>query len=81
MRAREIELDTISGNFDPTLAKYKLHVALAVPSPDITPKITPKVSLAELWEGFVEYKRPQCSENTMYYVYQHFTTCIVHDRM
>jgi integrase len=74
MRAREIELDMVSGNFDPTLAKYKPHVALAIESPDLTPKITPKVSLAVLWASFVEYKRPQCSENTMYYVYQHFTT-------
>jgi integrase len=74
MRAREIELDMVSGNFDPTLTKYKPHVALAIASPDLTPKITPKVSLAVLWASFVEYKRPQCSENTMYYVYQHFTT-------
>jgi integrase len=77
-KARQLELDILSGHFDHTLERYKPQVVLSVATPDITPQITPqitpKVSLAELWEGFVEYKRPQCSENTMYYVYQHFTT-------
>jgi integrase len=76
MRAREIELDILSGHFDPTLARYKPQVALSLTSLDITPKITPKPSLADLWEQFVEYKRPQCSPNTMIYVYGHFTTYI-----
>lgn len=74
MKAREIELDILSGHFDETLVKYKPHSALTTAAPDITPTITPTPSLKELWEKFVEYKRPQCSPNTMYYVYGHFTT-------
>jgi integrase len=73
MTANQIRLDIISRNFDETLAKYKPKSALSVVAPDITPKVTPTPSLAELWEKFVEYKRPQCSPNTMLYVYGHFT--------
>lgn len=72
-KAREIELDILSGNFDQTLQKYKTQSALSVASPEITPKVTPTPSLAQLWDKFVEYKRPQCSPNTMLYVYGHFT--------
>lgn len=72
-KAREIELDILSGNFDQTLQKYKTQSALSVTSPEITPKVTPTPTLAQLWEKFVEYKRPQCSPNTMLYVYGHFT--------
>jgi integrase len=73
-KARQLELDMLSGHFDQTLERYKPQVALSVATPEIPLKVPPKISLADLWEGFVEYKRPQCSENTMYYVYQHFTT-------
>nr|WP_052289877.1 IS256 family transposase [Scytonema millei] len=60
MRANQIELDLISGNFDETLTKYKPQAALSTVS-TITPISTPvNPSLAELWEKFVEYKRPQC---------------------
>jgi integrase len=75
-KARQLELDMLSGHFDPTLERYKPQVAMSVATPDIQPQVPPKISLADLWEGFVEYKRPQCSENTMYYVYQHFTTYV-----
>lgn len=74
MRAREIELDIFSGHFDHTLQKYQPQRALSsVDTPDVTAKITATPSLAELWGRFVEYKRPQCSPNTMFYVYGHFT--------
>ena len=71
MKAREIELDIFSGHFDQTLKKYRPQTALSVDSPDIQPKVP--LSLAEVWDKFVEYKRPQCSPNTMLYVYGHFT--------
>ena len=67
MKAREIELDMLSGHFDQTLQKYKPQSSLSVESLDITPKITP--TLDELWAKFIEYKRPQCSPNTMKYMY------------
>ena len=72
-KARQIELDIISGNFDLTLAKYKPQSAFSTDSPDITPSITPDPSLAELWDKFIEFKRPQCSENTMKYTYGVYT--------
>lgn len=46
MKAREIELDILSGHFDQTLAKYKPQSAFSVTSPDVTPTVTP--SLKEL---------------------------------
>ncbi len=68
MKAREIELDIISGNFAQTLAKYKPASALSTVTL-VTPIFTPKPSLRELWEKFIEYKRSQCSPNTMKYTY------------
>lgn len=73
-KAREIELDILSGNFDQTLQKYKTQSALSITSLDITPKVTPTPSLAQLWEKFVEYKRPQCSPNSMNTIYNVFTS-------
>lgn len=37
MKARQIELDILSGNFDPTLAKYKPEALLHKVTPSITP--------------------------------------------
>ncbi|MBD2067359.1 tyrosine-type recombinase/integrase [Leptolyngbya sp. FACHB-671] len=72
MKASQIRMDMISGHFDETLAKYKPEPISTVAA--VTPISTPEnPSLAELWERFVEYKRPQCSENTMMFVYGHFT--------
>lgn len=71
MKAREIELDILSGHFDQTLVKYKPQSAFSVASPDVTPTVTP--NLKELWEKFLEYKRPQCSPNTMKYTYNVYT--------
>lgn len=71
MKARQIELDILSDNFDATLVKYKPQAAFTVDSPDITPNVTPKLS--ELWEKFIEYKQPQCSPNTMKYMYGVYT--------
>jgi hypothetical protein len=60
--ARQIELDIASGNFDPTLAKYKPQSFLSTVAPDITPKATPKV--AELWEAYTQYKASSLKETT-----------------
>jgi len=69
LKAREIELDILSGHFDETLAKYKFQSALSVATP--TPALTPKLN--ELWEKFIEYKRPQCSPSTMKRQYRTFS--------
>ncbi len=37
-KARAIELDIISGNFDPTLVKYKPQSVLTTEQPDIYPQ-------------------------------------------
>jgi integrase len=75
MRANQIRLDMISGNFDETLGKYKPESALSVSEPEVFESSeSPLVpSLAELWEKFLEYKRPQCSDNTMYHMYGTYT--------
>ncbi|MBD2681725.1 MULTISPECIES: Arm DNA-binding domain-containing protein [Nostoc] len=75
-KARQIELDIVSGNFDPTLAKYKPQAALSTVATEITRSITAKTSLAYLWEQFVEYKRPQCSPNTMRLSYGVFSNYV-----
>ncbi|MBE9155977.1 DUF3596 domain-containing protein [Nodosilinea sp. LEGE 06152] len=72
MRANQIRLDIISGNFDETLAKYKPASALSVNEPEDEDPL-PVPSLMELWMQYVEYKRPQCSPNTMYHVYGTYT--------
>jgi integrase len=66
-KAKLIESDMAYDRFDATLARYKPQSALSTVTP-ITP-IQAKPSLAELWEKFIEYKRPQCSPNTMKYMY------------
>jgi integrase len=65
MKAREIELDMLSGHFDQTLAKYKPHSAFTTDSPDITPKITP--TLQELWKAYTEYRASSVKETTQQY--------------
>ena len=57
LKAREIELDILSGHFDETLAKCKFHSTLSVATP--TPTLTPK--LDELWKKIIDYKCPQAT--------------------
>ena len=71
MKAQQIELDILSGNFDESLEKYKPQSAFSTTEMDITPTVTP--NLAFLWERFIEYKQPQCSPNTMKYMYGVYT--------
>lgn len=66
--ARQIELDFVSGNFDPTLDKYRPQSVLRVQEPDITPKPTPK--LKTLWERYMEYKSPHVSPKTINGTYE-----------
>ncbi|WP_035986997.1 site-specific integrase [Leptolyngbya sp. KIOST-1] len=63
MKAREIELDILSGNFDQTLAKYKPQSAMSVASLDITPKTTPKLN--ELWQQYVDARKTGKSPATI----------------
>ncbi|MBD2119835.1 site-specific integrase [Trichocoleus sp. FACHB-262] len=70
-KAREIELDILSGHFE-GVEKYKPKSVLSAVEA-VTAISTPQPSLAEMWDKFVEYKRPQCSPNTMKYVYGVYT--------
>ncbi len=69
MKAKRIELDILSGNFDETLAKYKYGAS----GDAVKPR---KPSLAELWDKFMDFKRPQCSPNTMRTMYLTFTNYV-----
>lgn len=72
-KAKLIEVDMAYDRFDPTLVKYKPQSVLSTITP-ITPIGSEKPSLAELWGQFVEYKRPQCSPNSMNTIYNVFTS-------
>jgi integrase len=63
MKAREIELDMLSGHFS-DVEKYKPHTALSTVDA-VTPIFTPKLKLDVLWEKYVEFKRPQVSQTTL----------------
>lgn len=79
MKASEIEKDILYERFDQTLEKYKPKSATPVRSTEeteargwllstvtpVTPIFTPKANLAEIWDKYVEWKRPQCAPSTM----------------
>lgn len=69
MKAKQIELDILSGNFDETLAKYKYGA-------DGDADKSQKPSLADLWDKFMDFKRPQCSPNTMRTMYSTFSNYV-----
>lgn len=62
--ASQIEVDILTGRYDTTKAKYKLLGSEPKPQDP-----TPKIDLMELWERYVEYKRPQVSLNTLSHDY------------
>ncbi|NJM22230.1 MAG: DUF3596 domain-containing protein [Richelia sp. RM2_1_2] len=67
MKARQIELDILSENFDQTLGKYKPESLIAkVKAP--TPREQPTevaASLIELWESYIDFKRSSLSPSTL----------------
>ncbi|MFE4108694.1 Arm DNA-binding domain-containing protein [Almyronema epifaneia] len=78
LKARQIELDILSGNFDSTLLKYKPQ-----PTEDttgFTPVLTPtKASqplLSELWDKYTEFKRPSLSPSTLAKDFSKVSRCI-----
>jgi integrase len=64
IKARQIELDIISGNFDPSLDKYRIAPLPSKPDP-VTVKNSFGQSLDDLWERYTEFKRPSLSLNTL----------------
>ena len=67
LKARQIEQDILSDNFDSSLAKYKLQKPLTVIE-TIEPKQA--ITLLELWDKYTEYRKPQISETTLKLNYQ-----------
>ncbi len=61
-KAHRINLDILSGNFDPTLAKYKPQSVVTIAEPDIRPKVMP--TAAELWKQYRAYKASSLKETT-----------------
>jgi integrase len=72
-KARQIELDILSGNFDQTLTKYKPQTALSTVTPEVTPETTSSFSLKTLWEKYMEYKIPNVSPKTINGTYEPVT--------
>lgn len=62
MKARQIQLDILSGNFDETSAKYKPQSSLAIILGTAEP---PCILLSKLWEKYTEYRKPQIAETTL----------------
>ena len=67
-KAKPIELDIISGNFDATLSKYRLSA-----DAESISEAKAKSTLWELLGRFLEYKEAQCRENTMRHTYSVYT--------
>lgn len=67
-KAKLIESDIALDRFDLTLTRYKPQKSDV---PTVTPNFTP--SLGDLWVGFLAYKQPQCSPNTMDIMYGQYT--------
>lgn len=63
LKARQIELDIISGNFDSSLAKYKPVPVPTKITPSQTPT-TPEISLTELWSQYCEIRQPKVAPGT-----------------
>ncbi|GET42482.1 tyrosine-type recombinase/integrase [Microseira wollei] len=61
-KAWQIEQDIITGNFDWTLEKYRPQSHLSLVKSVNEPQKA--LTLAELWDGYCEYRKPQVAETT-----------------
>ena len=74
-KAKLIESDIAFDRFDQSLDKYKPQSVLSTTTAAVIP-IKTQPSLSELWDSFMDFKRPQCSPNTMRYMYLTFTNYV-----
>lgn len=75
MRAREIELDMLSGNFDQSLQKYKPQAAInAIASASPTENVP---TLIEIWTSYLEDKASSLKPTTKGY-HKSFTKLFEH---
>ena len=56
-----IASDLLNDNFDPTLDKYKREAL----KPDSEHKTDDDITIAQLWEAYTDYKRPQLAPSTI----------------
>lgn len=77
-KAKLVESDILFDRLDPSLNKYRPQsvVAAAATESDSDAEASQRPSLLELWDAFVEFKRPQCSPNTMQTMYLTFTNYV-----
>ena len=75
-KAKLIESDILFDRLDPSLNKYRPQSVLAAAESDAESETSQEPSLLELWNAFVEFKRPQCSPNTMQTMYLTFTNYV-----
>jgi integrase len=71
-KARQIELDMLSGYFDATLDKYRPEPLPTAVTPIVTPIEPPvpqvrKITPQELWQQYTAYKASQLKETTRLY--------------
>ncbi len=65
-KARQIELDFVSGNFDASLDKYRPEVE----QPEAKHRTDPTPKLLDLWEQYMEYRTPNISPTTLNSTYE-----------
>lgn len=73
-KAREVESDILSGNFDPSLVKYRQHANLAPAKPAGFRRNAP--TLAQLWEGYTDHRKPMVAESTLQLTYKNIANHI-----
>jgi integrase len=66
-KARQIELDILSGNFDPSLNKYEEKIASNLIQ---LPSSKPQVKLKDLWGQYLDIRAKNKSPNTWRTVYE-----------
>jgi integrase len=74
-KAKLINTDITEGCLDQTLVKYKPSTALSL-IPTVIPTEPEGPNLQQVWEGFLEFKRPQISPNTAKIVYGTFSNYV-----
>jgi integrase len=79
-KARQIELDILSDNFDQSLTKYKPRSAFTTATPELAPKNAPTRLLKDLWERYTDYKSQNASPKTINGTYEpvaaHLRKCL-----
>jgi integrase len=63
LKARQVEMDILTGQFDPTLNKYKPQTYCVTDEPKTKP--VAEIALDELWRRFTAFKSPSIAQSTL----------------